>query len=59
MNINKFTEKAQEAIFTAQKLAEENSNTELDTEHLLYALLDQSDGIAPQLLLKLGSTRSR
>ncbi|MFC1925249.1 ATP-dependent chaperone ClpB [Chloroflexota bacterium] len=54
MDINKFTEKAQESIFTAQKLAEEKNNTELDTEHVLYALVDQSDGIAPQILLKMG-----
>src|SRR4030043_541372 len=54
MNINKFTEKAQEAILAAQQLAESNNNTQLEMEHLLYSLLAQSDGVVPQILRKLG-----
>jgi ATP-dependent Clp protease ATP-binding subunit ClpB len=54
MNTNKYTEKAQEAISSAQQIAENNNNTQLDVEHLLMALLDQSEGIAPQILVKLG-----
>src|SRR4030042_1065042 len=54
MNTNKFTEKAQEAISSAQQIAENNNNTQLDVEHLLMALLDQSEGIVPQILVKLG-----
>jgi ATP-dependent Clp protease ATP-binding subunit ClpB len=54
MDINKYTEKAQEAIFNAQKLAEERNHTQLEPEHLLLALLQQTDGVVPQILGKRG-----
>ncbi|HEX2911456.1 MAG TPA: ATP-dependent chaperone ClpB [Chloroflexia bacterium] len=53
-NINKFTEKAQEAILAAQKLAENYNNSELQPEHLLLALLEQPEGIVPQVVTRLG-----
>lgn len=54
MDLNKFTEKAQEAVITAQKKAEERRNTQIEAEHLLSALIEQDDGIVPQVLEKLG-----
>jgi ATP-dependent Clp protease ATP-binding subunit ClpB len=54
MDINRFTEKAQEAIAAAQKLAAERNHTQIEVEHLLYALTDQEDGVVPQILVKLG-----
>jgi ATP-dependent Clp protease ATP-binding subunit ClpB len=54
MNLNKFTEKAQEAILAAQQVAENSNHSQLDVEHLLVALLEQAEGVAPQILLKLG-----
>jgi ATP-dependent Clp protease ATP-binding subunit ClpB len=54
MNLNKFTEKAQEAILAAQQVAEDSNHSQLDVEHLLVALLEQADGVVPQILLKLG-----
>ena len=54
MDVSKYTEKAQETISIAQKLAEERNNTQLETEHLLMALIDQKDGVVPQILDKLG-----
>lgn len=54
MNINKYTEKGQEAILAAQKLAEERNHTQIETEHLLMALIDQEGGVVPQILGKLG-----
>jgi len=54
MNVNKYTEKGQEAIFAAQKLAEERNHTQLEPEHLLMALVDQEGGVVPQILGKLG-----
>ena len=54
MNLNKFTEKAQEAILAAQQVAENSNHSQLDVEHLLVALLEQADGVAPRILLKLG-----
>src|SRR3954465_1409175 len=53
MNLNKFTEKAQESIITAQNLATELNNAEVTPEHLLVALVEQSEGIVPSLLRKL------
>jgi ATP-dependent Clp protease ATP-binding subunit ClpB len=54
MNLNKFTEKAQEAVFAAQQLAENNNHSQIEPEHLLAALLAQGDGVVPQVLHKLG-----
>ncbi|MCD6599436.1 MAG: ATP-dependent chaperone ClpB [Dehalococcoidia bacterium] len=54
MNVNRYTEKGQEAILAAQKLAEEKNHTQLETEHLLMALVDQEGGVVPQILGKLG-----
>jgi ATP-dependent Clp protease ATP-binding subunit ClpB len=53
MNINKFTEKAQEAVLTAQNLASEQHHSEIVPEHLLVALAEQSDGIVPSVLRKM------
>ncbi len=53
MNINKFTEKAQEAVITAQKLATELSHSEITPEHLLVALIEQEGGIVPSVLRRL------
>ena len=54
MDLNKFTEKAQEAVFSAQNLAEDKHNTQIEAEHLLSALVEQKDGVVPQVLEKLG-----
>jgi ATP-dependent Clp protease ATP-binding subunit ClpB len=55
MNIQKFTEKAQEAILGAQKMAEEMNHAQIETVHLLIALVEQTDGVVPQILVKLGA----
>ncbi len=55
MDLNKFTQKAQEAIIAAQSLAGEYSHGQIEPEHLLLALLRQSDGIVPQIVQKLES----
>jgi ATP-dependent Clp protease ATP-binding subunit ClpB len=52
-NTNRFTQKSYEAIAAAQAAAERLGNSEVQPEHLLYALLDQSDGVVPQVLSKL------
>src|SRR5260221_9238725 len=54
MNLNKLTEKAQEAIVAAQRLAEERHNTQLEPIHLLSALITQQGGVVPSVLEKLG-----
>jgi ATP-dependent Clp protease ATP-binding subunit ClpB len=53
-NLNKLTEKAQEAVLTAQRLAEERQHTQLEPEHLFYALVSQEGGVVPAVLAKLG-----
>ena len=50
---NRFTQKSQEAIIAAQNAAERNGNSQVEPEHLLLALLDQGDGVVPQVLIKL------
>ncbi len=54
MDINKFTEKAQEAVRAAQTLATRYGNQQIEVEHLLYALLDQEGGLVPSVLSKAG-----
>ncbi|MEA2584094.1 MAG: ATP-dependent Clp protease ATP-binding subunit ClpB [Thermomicrobiales bacterium] len=54
MDPNKLTEKAQEALVAAQRLAEERHNTQLEPEHLLYTLVTQEGGVVPALLARLG-----
>ena len=53
MNLNKFTEKAQESVLTAQNLATELTHAEVTPEHLLVALVEQSGGIVPSVLRKM------
>jgi ATP-dependent Clp protease ATP-binding subunit ClpB len=50
---NRFTQKSQEAIITAQSNAGRNNNSQVEPEHLLLALLEQNEGVMPQLLNKL------
>ncbi|HEU4325003.1 MAG TPA: ATP-dependent chaperone ClpB [Roseiflexaceae bacterium] len=53
-NTNRFTQKTQEAIVAAQNAAERNGNSQVEPEHLLLGLLEQGDGVVPQVLGKLG-----
>ena len=53
MNIQKFTQKSIEAIQKAQSLAIENENSQIDQEHLLYALLTQENSLIKELLKKM------
>ncbi|MBD3196595.1 MAG: ATP-dependent chaperone ClpB [Candidatus Lokiarchaeota archaeon] len=54
MKLDKFTVKVQEALMSAQSLAQENNNQQIEPIHILIALIDQPDGIARPLLQKLG-----
>src|SRR6476620_12162776 len=53
MNINKYTEKAQEAILAAQQLADRDGNPEIVPEHLLLTLVEQREGIVPEIVRKM------
>ncbi len=54
MDINRFTEKLQEAVRAAQSKAIRLSHQQVDVEHLFSALLEQEDGLAPAILIKAG-----
>jgi ATP-dependent Clp protease ATP-binding subunit ClpB len=54
-NINRFTEKSQEALVTAQQLAESLNHNQVEPEHLLAALLRDPEGIVPQVLQRAGA----
>ena len=55
MNINKYTEKAREAVASAIELARQANNPQLEPEHLLVALIEQREGIVPNLLRKMNA----
>ncbi len=54
-NMNKLTEKAQEAVLAAQELAQNNQHSQIEPEHLMSALLTQADGVVPQIFGALGA----
>jgi ATP-dependent Clp protease ATP-binding subunit ClpB len=53
MNLNKFTEKAQEAVLAVPQLASELNHAQAEPEHLLVTLVEQRDGVVPAVLQKL------
>ncbi len=59
MDLNKLTDKAQEAIAAAQRLAESRRNTQLEPEHLLLALVRQESGVVPAVIGKVGVSPAR
>ncbi len=54
MDLNKFTQKSQQAIGEAQAVAVRMGQQQVDAEHLLYALLTQDQGLVPRILDKAG-----
>ena len=53
MNIQKFTQKSMEAVQNCEKLAYDYGNQEIEQEHLLVALLQQENGLIPQMIEKM------
>jgi ATP-dependent Clp protease ATP-binding subunit ClpB len=54
MQLDRFTQKAQEAVLAAQQLAERMQSPILDAEHLLAALVEPDDGVPAETLRRLG-----
>ena len=54
MNLNQFTQKSVEAVQAAQQMASARQNQQIEQEHLLLALLEQKEGLIPQLMQKAG-----
>ena len=59
MNIDKYTVKAREALQEAASLAERDNHSQVETDHLLYTLLEQEEGIVPPLVEKIGVSAER
>ena len=56
MRFDKFTEKAQDAIARSQEILMRYRHTQLDTEHLFLALLEQEDGTVPKIIERMGGS---
>ena len=54
MRIDRFTQRAQEAILSAQQLAQEEGNPQLEAAHLVLVLAEQPDGVVPAVLQRIG-----
>lgn len=54
MDINKFTDKAREAVAQAQSITAGMGHQETDAEHLALALVQQEKGIVPRILEQMG-----
>ena len=53
MDLNRLTQKSQQAVQEAQSKALRYGHVEIDGEHLLLALLEQQDGLLPRLLARM------
>ncbi len=59
MNLDRFTQKAQEAVLSAQQMAMELNHQTIEPAHLLLALVVQPDGVVPAVVTKIsGSTQA-
>ncbi len=56
MNLEKFTQKAQQAIINAQEIAQENNHQNIENIHLVVALSRQDDSIVPAIITKIAGS---
>jgi ATP-dependent Clp protease ATP-binding subunit ClpB len=56
MDLNKYTQKSQEAILSAQHVAEEMNHQAIEPAHILLALLRQEGGVVPALVTKVAGS---
>ena len=56
MNLDKFTQKSQEAIFSAQQIAQAKQAQSIEPAHLLMALLNQDQGVVPAIVTKVAGS---
>ena len=56
MNLEKYTQKSQEALLSAQSLAENLSHQTINPAHLLLALIQQQDGVVPALITQISGS---
>ncbi|MCJ7519218.1 MAG: ATP-dependent chaperone ClpB [Anaerolineaceae bacterium] len=53
MDLNKFTQKAQEAIFQSQQIAKDNHHQAIEPVHTMLALIQQPEGVVPAVINKI------
>ncbi len=56
MNLDKFTQKSQEAIFQAQEIAHEHQHQTIEPAHLLLALIRQEQGVVPAIVTRVSGS---
>jgi ATP-dependent Clp protease ATP-binding subunit ClpB len=56
MNLDKFTQKSQEAVFQAQQIAQDHQHQVIEPVHILLALLRQEEGIVPAIVTKIAGS---
>ncbi len=56
MNLDKFTQKSQEALFGAQRLAQELNHQAIEPAHILLSLLSQDEGVIPALVTRVAGS---
>ena len=54
MDLNRFTNKAQQALLAAQSLTNELGHPEIEPLHIMVALIQQPDGVVPEVIAKIG-----
>jgi ATP-dependent Clp protease ATP-binding subunit ClpB len=58
MNLDRFTQKAQEAILHPSRSLEKNNNPSIEPVHLLLALIQQEEGVVPAIITKVAGSTS-
>ena len=56
MNLDKYTQKSQEAVLAAQQLAQNYNHQAIEPTHLLLALLQQDQGVVPAIVTKVAGS---
>ena len=56
MNLDKFTQKSQEAVFSAQQIARDYSHQAIEPAHILLALLRQEEGVVPAIVTQVAGS---
>ncbi len=58
MRLDRYTQRAQEAILAAQELAQGYNHPQIEPEHMLLALLQQEDGVVPEIVEQIGAAQT-
>jgi ATP-dependent Clp protease ATP-binding subunit ClpB len=59
MRLDKLTLKAQETLQSSQQLAERLNHQQIDPEHMMRSILEQTEGVVPSILGKIGAGQKR